>query len=1039
MSLKFRGRGIFLFLILFTAKLFSQSSYYYKESFEGANPVKSWTSNATYTLNYFGTTTEKASDGSKSFKMDITINGNGTNDCYYYWQIPIQANLQGYLTLSMNIWMSSETANYVKIGSFYNFPPTGFDAVPYPNPVGQYNTWFTKSVILTDDVMYHADKVAKTKIYGSNIDDFGRELKFIPILIRGKGSHRLVFYIDNIELKGNILSASEFQNYSSSKWSAFQTRLSSLVQQRHTKYNSLPAVPSTQGVSLSAKAKEYLSKIQYSQKQIPVLFSQIDGKQSFVPQLMDSLDHHLEAFTSLVEMLKVEMSASQTLALFSMPPTVHNRLTGTNVPSGLEPLTKLKVRASAGEFEPMSIFMQPRAKVNNIRFNWTDFRGSTGTFPASALDVSVAKVWYQAGVFSTETKGRILTQELLVKNDELVKVDYAKQMNLLLVTDASGNKKYIDISTPGAVFPTDVRVMDSPTLLPINLDGTTNRQMWLTVKVPDNARPGVYTSTLTITADALGTVATVPIEIEVLPFTLDKSRLTYGIYYHGFLDNGGYKPYSFTGKSEAQLRAELQDMKDHGVLYPTTYQSLSNITAELNIRNQIGFPQDKLFTLGLMTGNPQTQSELDALKSKVTQWKNQIASVGYKDLYVYGIDEAQGDQLRSQRPAWTAARQAGAKTFVAGYYEMYRDMGDILDVGVILGELRKDQADLYHSSGSQIFSYSNPQVGQENPEIYRRNYGLMLWKNGYDGAMNYAYQKFYTAAWNDFDNTSYREETFTYPAYNGIIKTIEWEGFREGVDDIRYLSTLLNKIDQLKASGQDVSAIQAWVNSIDPTQDLDAIRDQIINKILELNGQSLPQDRTAPRAASVVVMDKNTLRVTFSEKISAPESQNAANYAITNNVKVNSASLGPNGTEVILKTTDHANDVNYQITMSNLKDVAGNLIAQDGRILQYRLSENTSNGNQSESGIPDKYELNQNYPNPFNPSTTIKFALPQKSSVSLIVYDILGKEVATLVNEVKEAGYYQVSFNGTNLASGTYIYRIKTEDFVETKKMLIVK
>ncbi|GAB4291618.1 MAG: hypothetical protein Kow0098_11020 [Ignavibacteriaceae bacterium] len=89
--------------------------------------------------------------------------------------------------------------------------------------------------------------------------------------------------------------------------------------------------------------------------------------------------------------------------------------------------------------------------------------------------------------------------------------------------------------------------------------------------------------------------------------------------------------------------------------------------------------------------------------------------------------------------------------------------------------------------------------------------------------------------------------------------------------------------------------------------------------------------------------------------------------------------------------------------------------------------------------LPTEYSVSQNYPNPFNPSTTIKFSVPQSSKVTLKVYDVLGKEVATLVNEVKTAGNYEVDFNASNLASGMYIYTLNAGDFTVSKKMVLLK
>ena len=105
--------------------------------------------------------------------------------------------------------------------------------------------------------------------------------------------------------------------------------------------------------------------------------------------------------------------------------------------------------------------------------------------------------------------------------------------------------------------------------------------------------------------------------------------------------------------------------------------------------------------------------------------------------------------------------------------------------------------------------------------------------------------------------------------------------------------------------------------------------------------------------------------------------------------------------------------------------------------------------------LPDKFELEQNYPNPFNPVTTIKYNIPldarseklalssaevaEVRNVRLVVYDILGREVATLVNESKQPVNYSVSFDGTNHSSGVYYYQLQAGEFVETKKMILLK
>ena len=87
----------------------------------------------------------------------------------------------------------------------------------------------------------------------------------------------------------------------------------------------------------------------------------------------------------------------------------------------------------------------------------------------------------------------------------------------------------------------------------------------------------------------------------------------------------------------------------------------------------------------------------------------------------------------------------------------------------------------------------------------------------------------------------------------------------------------------------------------------------------------------------------------------------------------------------------------------------------------------------------NSYSLSNNYPNPFNPSTKITYTLPERGNVSLKVYDLLGGEVAQLVNGEIEAGSYEIIFNAANLPSGVYFYRLQAGSFVQTKKMIIIR
>jgi hypothetical protein len=96
----------------------------------------------------------------------------------------------------------------------------------------------------------------------------------------------------------------------------------------------------------------------------------------------------------------------------------------------------------------------------------------------------------------------------------------------------------------------------------------------------------------------------------------------------------------------------------------------------------------------------------------------------------------------------------------------------------------------------------------------------------------------------------------------------------------------------------------------------------------------------------------------------------------------------------------------------------------------------TSNKNEY---IPSNYKLHQNYPNPFNPVTKIKYEIPTSTFVKLLVYDITGKYIETLVNKDQKAGTYEVEWNAENYTSGAYFYKLETNNYSESKRMLVIK
>jgi len=275
------------------------------------------------------------------------------------------------------------------------------------------------------------------------------------------------------------------------------------------------------------------------------------------------------------------------------------------------------------------------------------------------------------------------------------------------------------------------------------------------------------------------------------------------------------------------------------VTYPTNYQPKGKYLDEmLRIRRETNLPNDLFFNLGYQSGNFQDPEKLLKLKTNIKDWNKLLGNYGYKNIYYYGIDEARGKRLLSQKMAWQAVHEAGGKNFVATYGNeidrTIKQLGHLLDAPISSGKIKVSYANKWHKSGSKIFSYGNPQVGEESPVTYRRNYGLLLYKNHYDGAMDYAYQHGFNHIWNDFDHPIYRDHVFTYPTINSVIDTIAWEGFREGVYDVRYAATLQDAINNTPSKKLALQA-QRWLKTLNLERtNLDQVREEMVVWILKL-------------------------------------------------------------------------------------------------------------------------------------------------------------------------------------------------------------
>jgi hypothetical protein len=487
----------------------------------------------------------------------------------------------------------------------------------------------------------------------------------------------------------------------------------------------------------------------------------------------------------------------------------------------------VEVVVTPGEFEAASIIIWNEKPVDDLIVEVGVLSGESGTLPPGDVDVRWVKCWYQANDSDIVPLGRFLIPELLLKNPAMVEVDREQEKNILL-DGYNGD--------PTARGYRD----DSPTLLPIKrLPARNSTQAWLTVRVPPGTPAGVYRGTITVKSGN-GEVANLAMQVRVLDFALSRSML----------ENNWYAQTMWGDRkwiTEERALVEMKNLVDHGVDYVGLFERRKNLPEVFRLMKKAGMATDKVYLTG--DGGDSSVSLQYSTSESVTEmareWISVAEGAGCKSVYLYLIDEARDEVLRAEKPFAEAIQRAGAKTWVACYSNYFDTAGDVIDLANIAnGPVAPELVAKIHAAGKRVFSYANPQGGVERPETYRRNYGLLLWQHDYDGSFDWSwYWQFGPDkdpnGWDDFNHRVYRDHMMVYATRSGVIDTIQWEGWREGVDDTRYVATLKREIEAARQRGQtkvaDESANflqQLKSGGSSALVDLDAVRAELIQHIL---------------------------------------------------------------------------------------------------------------------------------------------------------------------------------------------------------------
>lgn len=569
-----------------------------------------------------------------------------------------------------------------------------------------------------------------------------------------------------------------------------------------------------------------------------------------------------------VDGVMAALPSQEEVLIHIVEPVSSTQILPNTFPLPGETKNAIDIVACRGEYEPASFVVRPLVRdIAGLLLERTDLVGESGTISRDNLDIRIVKVWVQGGGgWDDITQVRLgrrqtLVPELLLYDDRLVQVDAAAMRNQVRL-DFPDGARYVstnewasaagELLVPGQMFP----IRDAAQLQPVDIPRNETRQFWITVHIPATAITGSYTGEIVLKENGV-IIGRMGMSVTVLPFELAKPKLTYSIYYRGLLSDTS--TISSELKSRVQFEAELRNMLAHGIANPTVYQQLDKVLMKdlLELRARVGFPPDVLYYLGTGTGNPTTPEALQELRNRIQYLMAVAAENRVHDTYIYAIDEAKAERLASQQQAWNVVHGLGAKIFAAGYTGTFEKVGATLNLLVFAGRPNPDEIQKFHAVGGKVFSYANPQTGPENPRVFRKNYGLDLWRNGYDGAMPYAYQHSMGFIWNDVDHSTYRDHVFAYPTVDGVIDTLAWEGFREGVDDVRYITTLEQSLANTKSLR--VANMQSLIVEVDnflrelksyTGDDIEGIKRRIVSYIIQLDSMAQGAPQT-PRKLTV--------------------------------------------------------------------------------------------------------------------------------------------------------------------------------------------
>lgn len=520
---------------------------------------------------------------------------------------------------------------------------------------------------------------------------------------------------------------------------------------------------------------------------------------------------------------------------------------------------EVRATLAQGEFESASFELFAFEDMNGVELKVSDLKGPGGTL---AADLRVVKTWFQNGngwVSYFDDVGLKLTPELLLHDENLIEVDLDHAANYARVMK-DGKATKVWISAPKGLDantfdPYDPGFRDADVIQPVKLAKNAFKQFFLTFHAAKNQKPGVYRGTITVRRGGIA-LAEIPVATCVLPFALPMPR--------GYQNYDQLYFYSCMGsmpnreqlvlrcgndkkRGEASFRNWLQSLYDHSVFHGVTLGP-GNVDC-LPLLKEIGFPLNPLSGdlmvpwFGLNFGGRMSFQQLMSTKDGAEKCK------AFYDKYVPGAqilcghgDEQGTAFVTAHREFFKYFNEKGIKVGCAGHDALmlkggyaygYYPMGGSPDT--------LEKARPWHELGNEpVGFYASQHTGSENPQFVRMQHGMLGYLSGLTMTFNY---EFAIGSWNDRVDELYKPMVITYSCGDGLMETIQYAGFREGCDDIRYATYLKGLCFEAEKSGKIAAsiaarkALQYLALLKHDKMDLNAVRAEMIEYILKIRAE----------------------------------------------------------------------------------------------------------------------------------------------------------------------------------------------------------